>query len=129
MLRAYRQATWSSPQNEALCRTRIDCIILSILAAMKSKEESNPQSSLASLESHRSLHIQFENDLAMHWTLDEGPRILKGRVNYSVWYLHPGSMETNCVMVEAKRRNNYGEGVNQCLAYMGKQNRHQEIFS
>ena len=78
------------------------------------------RSSTASAASVRSLHLQFEKELSLSWEIDKTPWNITGRVDYSVWYGSPGELEVNCIMVEAKKLDDAGAGVKQCLACMGK---------
>lgn len=87
---------------------------------MKSQEEVNLGSSTASIPSAPSLHIEFDRDLSLPWTVDEGRRVISGRIDYSLWHSQPGCLETNCVMVDAKREDYSSGGVVKCLSCMGK---------
>lgn len=45
--------------------------------------------------------------------------LLDGTADYAVWY-DDKAMGTSLVVVEAKSLDTFGEGLSQCLAYLGK---------
>jgi hypothetical protein len=57
-------------------------------------------------------NMKFEVDF-------EGERcLLNGAADYAIWYAD-GKMNTNLIVVEAKREGKLSSGIAQCLAYAG----------
>lgn len=120
MLSDYHLAMDRTTTTVASGRSQIDAIILLTLAQMKKEIAADPRSSVSFVRSTHSLHIQHETYVSMPWEFPDGLYVLRGRVDCSVWYENPDCLETNCVLVEAKRSGDVSMAVPQCLTYMGK---------
>ncbi|KAJ5338302.1 hypothetical protein N7452_005030 [Penicillium brevicompactum] len=118
VLSDYDLAMGRTTTTEASSRSRIDAIILLTLAQMKKDVAADPRSSVSSVRSTHSLHIQHETYVSMPWEFPDGLYVLRGKVDCSVWYENPDCLETNCVLVEAKRLGDVSMAVPQCLTYM-----------
>lgn len=110
-----------SPENEALVRTRLDAIFMTTLAAKKRQEWGpSASSSVDSISSYRSLHLQFETALQFPVTHKDRLVMVKGRADYSLWYKTADDPESNLVVVEAKANESDNTGQWQALTYMGE---------
>ncbi|CAG7983728.1 unnamed protein product [Penicillium salamii] len=118
VLSDYKLAMGRTTKTEASSRSYIDAIILLTLAQMKKEVASDPRSSISSVNSVRSIHIQHEIQVSMPWEFRDGLYVVGGRVDWSVWYENPDCLETNCILVEAKRLWEGTMAIQQCLAYM-----------
>ncbi|KAL2861894.1 hypothetical protein BJX68DRAFT_223469 [Aspergillus pseudodeflectus] len=113
-------------RNEAVCRARLNVILFTILAAKKKEEfgqygrgkGANKRVSTESNASYKPLHWGLETSLSYPWTHDNTPKLLRGRMDYCLWYGNHKDAETNIVVVEAKRSHNSMEGLNQVLSYL-----------
>jgi hypothetical protein len=115
-------------RNEAVCRARLNVILFTTLAAKKKEEfgqygrgkGANKRVSTESNASYKSLHWGLETNLCYPWTYDNATKMLRGRMDYCLWYGNHKDAETNMVVVEAKRGHNSMEGLNQALSYLCK---------
>ncbi|KAJ5398940.1 hypothetical protein N7465_009429 [Penicillium sp. CMV-2018d] len=114
----YGMATSGSPMNETLIRSRINVVILTILAKMKREFPVKPRTPVASPTSLKSVHLQFDRETEFIWKSDNRRVRLSGIVDYSLWYGMSDDYSTNMVIVEAKQPELIKRGVFQCLAYM-----------
>jgi hypothetical protein len=120
----YGIATSHSPPNKALIRSRIDVIILTVLAKMKREFAAKPLSSIASASSiastsHESVHLRVAREMKFVWKSGKQQVRLSGIVDYSLWYGKRND-HANMVMVKMVAMDLLKFGVHQCLAYMGK---------
>ncbi|KAL2783186.1 hypothetical protein BJX66DRAFT_319013 [Aspergillus keveii] len=113
-------------RKEAVCRARLNVILFTTLAATKKEEfgqygrgkGANKRVSTESNASYKSLHWGLETSLCYPWTYDNATKMLRGRMDYCLWYGNHKNAETNMVVVEAKRSHNSMEGLNQALSYL-----------
>ncbi|CAG8164792.1 unnamed protein product [Penicillium nalgiovense] len=110
-------ATSRSPPNKALIRSRVDVIILTVLAKVKREFAAKPSSSVASA-SLESVHLKFERKMKFVWKSGKQRVTLSGIVDYSLWYGMPDDHATNMVMINMVTMDLLKFGVYQCLAYM-----------
>ncbi|KAJ5828037.1 uncharacterized protein N7525_006290 [Penicillium rubens] len=99
-----------SPLNEASIRWTIDLLLVYAHDIATSGHPSAGQ------------HIGIQTE--RHWVLepvkyDKKKFALVGKPDYAVWYGNIDDTAVNIVVVEAKSQNSAGQGVPQCLAYMG----------
>ncbi|KAJ5236579.1 hypothetical protein N7489_006670 [Penicillium chrysogenum] len=118
----YGIATSHSPPNKALIRSRIDVIILTVLAKMKREFAAKPLSSIASASSiastsHESVHLRVAREMKFVWKSGKQQVRLSGIVDYSLWYGKRND-HANMVMVKMVAMDLLKFGVHQCLAYM-----------
>lgn len=124
----YDLAFGDCDQNEAVVRTRVDVIVLTILAAKKREEfrqhglakTSSNRTSVSSALSYKSIHFGLETSIGLPWPHKGQLKLIKGKMDYVVWYGKSEEAETNMVVVEAKRRGEASRGMYQAQAYMGK---------
>lgn len=100
-----------SPLNEASIRWTIDLLLVYAHDIATSGHPSAGQ------------HIGIQTE--RHWVLepvkyDKKKFALVGKPDYAVWYGNIDDTAVNIVVVEAKSQNSAGQGVPQCLAYMGE---------
>ncbi|KAL4908447.1 hypothetical protein BDW74DRAFT_175129 [Aspergillus multicolor] len=109
-------------RHEAEIRSRVDTILVSILAERKRQDTTHGHGnriSTSSTSSFKSLHWQYETLLRMPWKLLDGKTYnLGGRLDYSLLYGRCEEAETNVVMVEAKTFGESSGGEHQALSYM-----------
>ncbi|EAU37388.1 predicted protein [Aspergillus terreus NIH2624] len=110
ILADYGVATSGSPPNEALMRCRIDAILLTCLAAQKRASSRDSGSSILSV------HLQCETDMLLPWRYEGEQKVVSGITDYSLWYKAPEEMESNLLVIEAKKKGTAGDY--QALAYM-----------
>ncbi|CAG8888163.1 unnamed protein product [Penicillium egyptiacum] len=119
ILADYSIAAGRSPPNKALIRSRIDVVILTVLAKVKREFAAKPRSSIASASaSLESVHLQAAREMKFVWKSGRQRVRLSGIVDYSLWYGMPNDNPTNMVMVKMVTRDLLHFGVYQCLAYM-----------
>jgi hypothetical protein len=111
-------ATSGSPKSEALIKSRINVIILMILAKMKREFTAKPRPSASSIPL-KSIHVKFKRKIKFDWKSDHQLVRLSGVVDYSISYGVPNKHATNVVMVESKRPHLLKSGMLHCLGYMG----------
>lgn len=100
-----------STKGEAQVRTRLD-VILGLVLGFAKKE--------GWIVTERMVSWGYETQF---WaTVKMGSEMVKlsGRPDYALWYGAQANLETNLVVVEAKRTERLGWGERQLLAYMGK---------
>ncbi|KAG0159287.1 hypothetical protein PDIDSM_6809 [Penicillium digitatum] len=107
-----------SPTNEAFIRSRINVMILTTLAKMKSEFIAKPSTSVACSASLKSVHLQFDRKMEFTWKRDSQRVRFFGIVDYSLWYGTPDEHATNLAIVEAERPDLLKSGMLRCLAYM-----------
>ncbi|CAG7963634.1 unnamed protein product [Penicillium nalgiovense] len=110
-------ATSRSPPNKALIRSRVDVIILTVLAKVKREFAAKLSSSVASA-SLESVHLKFAPKMKFVWKSGKQRVTLSGIVDYSLWYGMPDDHAANMVMVNMVTMDLLKFGVYQCLAYM-----------
>lgn len=108
-------------QNEALIRTRVNVILVTILAAKKKEEfgQGSQRVSTSSTASYKSLHLQVEQNVKLLWQIKKERVWISGRQDNSLWYGDAADQATNLVVLEFKKRGSEGEGCVQVLCYMG----------
>ena len=120
MLADWDEAYTGADQNEQVIRGRLNSIVVSILAAKRGKQrgqhgatsnELNPQ--------YKSLRWALERTLNFNWKIKGKMTKIQGRVDFALWYGSREDVETNMVVVEAKRLDEAGLGVPQAIIYMG----------
>ncbi|EDP53373.1 hypothetical protein AFUB_045490 [Aspergillus fumigatus A1163] len=84
-------------ENKALMRSRLEIILVAVLASKKRESAS----------AYGSLHLQFENSLSLPWSYLNGDYVLEGTTDYSIWY-GGQKRETNLLLLCALRRGNIG---------------------
>ncbi|KAE8331325.1 hypothetical protein BDV39DRAFT_200977 [Aspergillus sergii] len=125
ILADYDLALGDSTQNEAFIRARVDAILLTTLARKKRQEfgqygqdkDKGKRASVASVESFKSLHWQFERQMKLQRPYRNKTYIINGKTDYSLWYGDARRPESNLVIVETKQRG--VDGKYQCMTYMG----------
>ncbi|KAL2851633.1 hypothetical protein BJY01DRAFT_244966 [Aspergillus pseudoustus] len=126
-LRDYDLAFGDVPMNEAIVRVRLNVILLTTLAVKKREEfgqygrekQPNKRTSTDTADSYKSLHWALETHVSYNVTYKNKTTLVRGRMDYALWYGNRDEAETNMVVVEAKRKGSYGEGLHQALAYIG----------
>ncbi|KAJ9485195.1 hypothetical protein VN97_g8167 [Penicillium thymicola] len=114
----YGMATSGSPINETLIRSRINVVILTILAKMKREFPAEPRTPVASYTSLKTVHLKFDRETEFIWKSGNRQVKLSGTVDYSLWYGMSDDYSTNMVTIEARQPDLIKRGVFQCLAYM-----------
>ena len=66
------------------------------------------------------LFLKFETKLSLEITFKKEKRLLQGKADYSLWYNTDEEMETNLLLVEAKRPSALSSADGQLIAYMGE---------
>ncbi|KAH2783378.1 hypothetical protein KXW19_005756 [Aspergillus fumigatus] len=97
ILSGYWRAAGRGGENKALMRSRLEIILVAVLASKKRESAS----------AYGSLHLQFENSLSLPWSYLNGDYVLEGTTNYSIWY-GGQKRETNLLLLCALRRGNIG---------------------
>lgn len=106
----------------------MDVIVLTILAAKKREEfrqhglakTSSNRTSVSSALSYKSIHFGLETSIELPWPHKGQLKLIKGKMDYVVWYGKSEEAETNMVVVAAKRRGEASRGMYQARTYMGK---------
>lgn len=106
-----------APPNEAACRIRLDvilrdCVRKERIWISQHRREHNP-------ENLNKIAVTPETQLTIVVKHGGRDHLLEGLADYTFWY-DDKSMGTSLVVVEAKSRDTFGEGIPQCLAYLGK---------
>lgn len=76
ILSGYWRAAGRDGENKALMRSRLEIILVAVLASKKRESAS----------AYGSLHLQFENSLSLPWSYLNGDYVLEGTTDYSIWY-------------------------------------------
>ncbi|KAH1749013.1 hypothetical protein KXV22_003399 [Aspergillus fumigatus] len=97
ILSGYWRAAGRDGENKALMRSRLEIILVAVLASKKRESAS----------AYGSLHLQFENSLSLPWSYLNGDYVLEGTTDYSIWY-GGQKRETNLLLLCALRRGNIG---------------------
>ncbi|KAJ8195537.1 hypothetical protein LV164_002383 [Aspergillus fumigatus] len=97
ILSGYWRAAGRDGENKALMRSRLEIILVAVLASKKRESAS----------AYGSLHLQFENSLSLPWSYLNGDYVLEGTTDYSIWY-GGRKRETNLLLLCALRRGNIG---------------------
>ncbi|CAI7598171.1 unnamed protein product [Penicillium glandicola] len=124
ILADYDMAIAGSPPNKTLIRSRIDVVILTILAKMKREGQTNLRisvgsvSSIASDKSLESVQLQREHEIKFVWRSGRRRVRLSGIVDYSFWYDIPDNDASNIAMVEAETTPFLKAGMLRCLGHM-----------
>ncbi|KAL3460129.1 hypothetical protein BJX64DRAFT_290610 [Aspergillus heterothallicus] len=113
-------------QNEQVIRGRLNSIVVSILAAKKREEYgqhgagngSNKRTSTESLAQYKSLCWALEKPLTFKWKIKGKMTEIRGRMDFALWYGSREDVETNLVVVAAKRLHYAGTDVPQAIIYM-----------
>ncbi len=75
------------------------------------------------------LTLRFESDLSMPVVFKGETRLLTGKADYTLCYGEASDMETNLVIVEAKKLGYTGAAAGQVVSYMGKTDVHNAVQS
>ncbi|OJJ03764.1 hypothetical protein ASPVEDRAFT_73397 [Aspergillus versicolor CBS 583.65] len=106
----YDLAFGDTEQNEAVVRTRVDHGL--------AKTSSN-RTSVSSALSYKSIHFGLETSIELPWPHKGQLKLIKGKIDYVVWYGKSEEAETNMVAIKAKRRGEASLGMYQARVYMG----------
>ncbi|GIJ86921.1 hypothetical protein Asppvi_005819 [Aspergillus pseudoviridinutans] len=97
ILSGYWRAAGGGTENKALIRSRLETILVVVLASKKRESAS----------AYGSLHLQFEKNLSLPWSYQNRAYVLEGTTDYSLWY-GGQKKETNLLLFCALRRGNIG---------------------
>ncbi|CEJ55196.1 hypothetical protein PMG11_01465 [Penicillium brasilianum] len=100
-----------SQNSEAQIRSRLDQILGLVLGFAKMEGQ---------LITHNEVSWGRETHFRHNVELDSKQVHLTGRPDYALWYGAQADLETNLVIVEAKRQDRLSTAESQLLAYMGK---------
>lgn len=108
-------------QNEQVIRGRLNSIVVSILAAKRREQHGqHGATSTEPLPQYKSLRWALERTLTFNWRINGKMTKIQGRMDFALWYGSRQDVETNMVVVEAKRLHDASSGVPQAIIYMGK---------
>jgi hypothetical protein len=123
MLTRFENVVGKQSENEPLCRSRLDLILITAVDMEKRRFQTfYPAASASRFGQTRPLVLKFETNL--NWEIDyhRERRTLSGRADYSLWYdADWKDLSSNLAVIEAKREYTLGEAKPQLLAYMGMQ--------
>ncbi|GFF53289.1 hypothetical protein IFM46972_09744 [Aspergillus udagawae] len=97
ILSGYWRAAGRDSENKAIMRSRLETILVAVLASKKRESAS----------AYGSLHLQFEKTLSLPWSYQNRAYMLEGATDYSLWYGGQKG-ETNLLFFCASRRGNIG---------------------
>ncbi|KAL4778346.1 hypothetical protein BJX76DRAFT_352681 [Aspergillus varians] len=132
MLEQIRLVYGDADHNEAVIRLAIDAVFLDILASIKIEfgqyEEvkgNGKRPSTESTLSRKRLQMALETNISYIFPThdpEEGvvEKLIRGRMDYTLWYGNPKEAETNLLVVEAKHRSSLAAGRYQAISYMAK---------
>lgn len=103
------------PKKEQLIRGRLNLVLSSVLALVKSQRLAEASETSFQAETTVKIHKRFG------WK--DGPLInqpITGRIDYGIWHPQPATLENNVLVIEAKTRDKVGTAEAQLLAYLGK---------
>ncbi|OJJ63451.1 hypothetical protein ASPSYDRAFT_234953 [Aspergillus sydowii CBS 593.65] len=123
MLADWDEAFTGADQNEQVIRGRLNSIVVSILAAKRREQHGPGQHGATSNEptpQYKSLRWALERTLNFNWKIKEKMTKIQGRVDFALWYGSREDVETNMVVVEAKRLDEADLGVPQAIIYMAR---------
>jgi hypothetical protein len=106
ILSGYWRAAGRDSENKALMRSRLETILVVVVASKKRESAS----------AYGSLHLQFEKNLSLPWSYQNRAYVLDGATDYSLWY-GGQKKETILLFFCASRRGNIGRY--QALCSMG----------
>ncbi|KAL4782579.1 hypothetical protein BJX76DRAFT_358841 [Aspergillus varians] len=126
MLADWDEAFRGADQNEQVIQGRLNSIVVAILAAKRREEYghhgagkgSNKRTSTESLTQYKSLRWALERPLTFKWKIKGKMTEIQGCMDFALWYGSRENVETNMVVVEAKRLHNASLGVPQAIIYM-----------
>ncbi|KAL3485647.1 hypothetical protein BJX62DRAFT_242728 [Aspergillus germanicus] len=126
MLLDWDEAFKGVDQNEMEIRGRLNSIVVAILAAKRREEYGqhgagkgfNKRTSTETLAQYKSLRWTLERAFTFRWKIKGKLTEIKGRMDFALWYGNREDLETNMVVVEAKRLHDAGQGVPQAIIYM-----------
>jgi hypothetical protein len=128
MLADWDEAYKGADQNEQVIVGRLNSIVVAILAAKRREEYgqhgagkgTNKRTSTESFAQYKSLRWALEKPFNFKWKIDGKMTKIQGRMDFALWYGKREDLETNLVVIEAKRLHNASWGVPQAIIYMGK---------
>lgn len=121
MLADWDEAFTGADLNEQVIRGRLNSIVVSILAPKRREQHGqHGATSTEPLPQYKSLHWALERGLTFTWRIDGKMTKIQGRMDFALWYGSRQDVETNMVVVEAKRRHDASSGIPQAIIYMGK---------
>ncbi|KAL4782808.1 hypothetical protein BJX76DRAFT_358622 [Aspergillus varians] len=118
VLERFALVTLRSYENEPHIRGRLNNILLLTLA----EEIATSPTTVGerpSVEMMNAVFWSYETYLASECVINREKTIVHSYADYSLYYGNPDDMETNLIVVEAKKRGHASSGVAQVLGYMG----------
>ncbi|KAH8816418.1 hypothetical protein F5884DRAFT_852854 [Xylogone sp. PMI_703] len=121
---------FSSPQNEACMRGRLNAILISCIASERRRvdqasHQPSPTTTGYSGDKRPTtpitpepVQLQFETALIYPVQYKNQNRTFTGLADYTLWYESAEDMGANLVVVEAKKKNAARTRESQCLSYM-----------